>query len=220
LRVAWVGGWPSGSDCMALFDWLIGSGQRRNQNQTTETLCGSPDLVAETYAITLWEPWATLIAIGAKKFETRSWAPPAELKGKRLAIHAAKRWTSRQKEWAERFAALPGQEDLFAEELQKWRYQQVRWKPPTLGHVLCTVTLAAWWTVWPESELWNDTLERVRPASIRDAQLAEFAFGDFRRGRFAWELTRCVKTAQTPASGQQGIWIWDEENERRQTEDV
>jgi hypothetical protein len=24
-------------------------------------------------AITLWQPWASLIAIGAKKYETRSW---------------------------------------------------------------------------------------------------------------------------------------------------
>ncbi len=25
-------------------------------------------------AITLWQPWASLIAIGAKQYETRSWA--------------------------------------------------------------------------------------------------------------------------------------------------
>lgn len=41
--------------------------------------------------ITLWQPWATLIALGYKKHETRSWAPtriqlaPGDL----LAIHAA-----------------------------------------------------------------------------------------------------------------------------------
>ncbi|WP_200243081.1 ASCH domain-containing protein [Thiohalocapsa halophila] len=36
-------------------------------------------------ALTLWQPWAALIAIGAKPFETRSW--PTHYRGP-LAIHA------------------------------------------------------------------------------------------------------------------------------------
>lgn len=39
-------------------------------------------------ALTLWQPWATLIAIGAKRFETRSWQ--TSHRGP-LAIHAAKK---------------------------------------------------------------------------------------------------------------------------------
>ena len=39
-------------------------------------------------ALTLWQPWATLVAIGAKKIETRSWK--TNYRGP-LAIHAAKR---------------------------------------------------------------------------------------------------------------------------------
>jgi hypothetical protein len=42
-------------------------------------------------AISLWQPWATLIACGAKPFETRSWAPPRDLIGQHIAIHAAKK---------------------------------------------------------------------------------------------------------------------------------
>ena len=38
-------------------------------------------------AITLWQPWATLVAVGAKPFETRSWS--THYRGL-LAIHAAK----------------------------------------------------------------------------------------------------------------------------------
>lgn len=37
-------------------------------------------------AITLWQPYATLIAVGAKKYETRSWA--TRYRGD-LVIHAA-----------------------------------------------------------------------------------------------------------------------------------
>lgn len=39
-------------------------------------------------AISLWQPWASAIAVGAKRIETRSW--PTSYRGP-LAIHAAKR---------------------------------------------------------------------------------------------------------------------------------
>jgi activating signal cointegrator 1 len=39
-------------------------------------------------AISLWQPWASYIAVGMKRFETRSWS--TSHRG-RLAIHAAKR---------------------------------------------------------------------------------------------------------------------------------
>lgn len=42
-------------------------------------------------AITLWQPWASLIEIGAKPFETRRGRPPARMIGRRIAIHAALR---------------------------------------------------------------------------------------------------------------------------------
>lgn len=37
-------------------------------------------------ALTIWQPWASLIMIGAKPYEFRSWQPPAWLIGKRRAI--------------------------------------------------------------------------------------------------------------------------------------
>lgn len=41
--------------------------------------------------ITVWQPWASLIAIGAKPYEFRGWKPPASLIGQRIAIHAGAR---------------------------------------------------------------------------------------------------------------------------------
>lgn len=41
-------------------------------------------------AISLWQPWASLMASGHKSIETRSWS--THLRGL-VAIHAAKRWT-------------------------------------------------------------------------------------------------------------------------------
>jgi activating signal cointegrator 1 len=41
-------------------------------------------------ALTLWQPWASLIVMGHKQYETRSWKRDS-LIGERIAIHAAKR---------------------------------------------------------------------------------------------------------------------------------
>lgn len=41
-------------------------------------------------AITIDQPWAALIAIGAKKVENRSWRPPERFIGKTVLIHAGR----------------------------------------------------------------------------------------------------------------------------------
>ena len=44
------------------------------------------------YALTLWEPWATLLAKGIKEIETRSWHPHRNMKlPQTILIHAASR---------------------------------------------------------------------------------------------------------------------------------
>ena len=48
-------------------------------------------------AISLWQPWATAVAIGIKPDETRHWS--TSYRGE-LAIHAAKRWTREEREFA------------------------------------------------------------------------------------------------------------------------
>lgn len=42
-------------------------------------------------ALTIWQPWASLIIAGAKPYEFRSWAPPRYLIGHPLAVHAGAR---------------------------------------------------------------------------------------------------------------------------------
>jgi hypothetical protein len=52
-------------------------------------------------AISLWQPWASAVAFGLKRIETRHW--PARYTGP-LAIHAAKRWTAETRDDAASFA--------------------------------------------------------------------------------------------------------------------
>ncbi len=47
-------------------------------------------------ALSLWQPWASLVVIGAKSIETRSWR--TKYRGP-LIIHAAKRWLPDQWAW-------------------------------------------------------------------------------------------------------------------------
>lgn len=46
-------------------------------------------------ALTVKQPWASLIASGVKRIENRSWRPPAALVGQRIAIHAGAGWDKR-----------------------------------------------------------------------------------------------------------------------------
>lgn len=40
-------------------------------------------------ALTIWQPWASLIIAGAKPYEFRGWRPPRSIIGERIVIHAA-----------------------------------------------------------------------------------------------------------------------------------
>jgi activating signal cointegrator 1 len=50
-------------------------------------------------ALSLWQPWASAIALGRKHIETRHWS--TSYRGP-IAIHAAKRWTPDERDMHER----------------------------------------------------------------------------------------------------------------------
>jgi len=74
-------------------------------------------------ALTLWQPWAGLIAQGIKLVENRTWEPPEHLLGTRIAIHAGKT------------VDHEAIEDLYEDGLDPHRLGEMR------GAALCVVTL-------------------------------------------------------------------------------
>jgi hypothetical protein len=146
-------------------------------------------------AITLWQPWASLVAAGAKPFETRHWPPPARLIGVRIAIHAARRPVPHNldPELAAAIGEALGQRD--------WQRHLPR------GAVLCTATLAGAYrlgaAVAPEQM-------GVVAAIAGSPQLAVIpidSFGDYAPLRWAWQLTAIEPlAAPSPAKGRQGWW--------------
>lgn len=128
-------------------------------------------------AISLWQPWASLIAVGAKTIETRSWCPPTAVVGQRVAIHAAKRkdelWLCQQPPFFRYVTgALP------------------------LGALVATAVLERCTRMTPELVL---DMEIDRPD--------EFAFGDYEPGRWAWQLRDVQALASpVPWPGRQGFF--------------
>ncbi len=139
-------------------------------------------------ALTLWQPYATLVAAGLKTIETRHWQPPKSLIGCNIAIHAAKRWT--REEWHitnDLMRRFPSVKQLFDPE-GKGEFTAI------LGAVLVAVRLVA---CIPTENLINISPE-------------ERAFGNYAPGRYGWKL-EIVKLPEKPipAKGGQGFWDWN-----------
>jgi hypothetical protein len=140
-------------------------------------------------ALTLWQPMATLVAIGAKKIETRSWA--TRHRG-RLAIHSAKKFTYQMRYLA--YWSLPFREAL--NNAGRLAIAPIEDENLPLG---CVVAVC-------------DLVDCV-PITTRFATSLsdqEQAFGDYSPGRYAWVLEN-VREIRPPvaACGHQGLWGWD-----------
>jgi hypothetical protein len=132
-------------------------------------------------AITLHQPWASLIGRG-KQYETRSW--PIAYRGP-LCIHAGKSWTQGmyqiQQDRAFRSAAWSCLTDEYA-----------AWSELPLGAIVavCQVTGC-------------HSTETIR-ANLSPEELL---FGNYDRGRYAWELSDIrVLATPVPCSGWQRLW--------------
>lgn len=137
-------------------------------------------------AISLHQPWATFIALGWKRVETRSWA--TSYQGP-LAIHAAK--TTRHLDGAYALAGRAGMNSALLPADGDW----------PLGAVVAVVRLAGCSQVHQHLELRWRHLDMV--------------LGDLSPGRFGWRLEDCRRLA-TPvrAIGRQGFWTLDEQTTR------
>lgn len=136
--------------------------------------------------ISLWQPYASLIAYGFKEYETRSFQPPKVLIGHILGIHAAKRWTVEEARYMKRFVLdYPDvREKLSPDGLLR----------PPLGAILCACRLVA---VYRSEAHYYQVDEKER------------AFGDWSPGRFVWKLEVVkVPPEPIPARGMQGIFEW------------
>jgi hypothetical protein len=152
-------------------------------------------------ALTLWQPWATLVAMEAKRIETRCWS--TKYRGE-LAIHAAAklppRWlgaSSRtdpfRDELADAFCVRRDRDDRSGKHVD----DILRGLP--YGKVLCIVELV---DVAEIDDMIRETLNQ-----------RERLFGNYEDGRYAWHLEMVeVFEPPIPAKGNRLLWNWSEES--------
>ena len=144
-------------------------------------------------ALTLTQPWATLVANGSKRIETRSWST---LYRGHLAIHAAKGYPKWAKETCE--------EEDFATALD----QEVAGLPT--GCVLAVCRLVS---CIPTRELQTNRLIECDPTASCGPFLLtakERRFGDYEPGRWAWLLADVTRLPNPIyVKGALGLWECD-----------
>ncbi len=136
-------------------------------------------------AISLWQPWASLIAIGAKPFETRDWAPPWSLVGQRIAIHAAKRPLKPIVRDMD-----PAVRDAIVAALTRGGYRLPFGDPPVLplGAVVCTAVI-------------------VGARKVDEDFQAPDLFGNYSLGRWIWRIKHVRRLdVPMPFRGAQGFF--------------
>lgn len=132
--------------------------------------------------LSLTQPWAQLIAVGAKQIETRSWY--TAYRGP-LLIHAAKGFPKWAKETCE--------EDEFRDALNGYTWKQL----PTAG-IICRCELLAC--------VRTEDVHKLRAVGIVP-HVNELKFGDYSEGRYAWGLRLVERfTEPIPALGKLGLW--------------
>lgn len=142
-------------------------------------------------ALTLSQPWATLVAIGAKRIETRSWS--ANYRGS-LLIHAAKTW-SRDDECLCRV-------EPFRSVLQPIFAASLHALPLPMGAIVAVVQLA--------DCRQRGTMQGAIPSDwdIPIWQHSyEVAFGNYTPGRWRW-LLRGVRPLATPIPCRGHLQLW------------
>lgn len=152
--------------------------------------------------ISLWQPWASLVVMGAKKMETRHWT--TKYRGP-LLIHAAQkkvRVNERTYRLIEELEKLPD----FMENYEKLPYGAIIGRVDLIDCIPVEKLSSGHYV----GNFDNPNLFDTKPPKmIYQAFLTdkERAFGDYSAGRFAWILRNPVQFEKSiPVKGRQGFF--------------
>ena len=144
-------------------------------------------------AISLTQPWAHLVMLGAKQWETRSWS--TAYRGQ-IAIHASKNYPG--------FAKGMEQEPFYKEALGlvggPYTYPSL-----SCGRIIALATIVDCQRTERFREKAFTARDIDRPNYI-EIPRSEFAFGDFGKDRYAFKLENVIRIPQIECKGALGIW--------------
>lgn len=137
-------------------------------------------------ALSVWQPWASLLMAGIKSYETRGWEPPVDLMGTRILIHASATTRGIGHYNAPALRGTAARQEARARlglDLRALPY----------GCILGSARLA--FVLFAGQGLASDVLDD------------EKALGDWSPGRYAWRLTDHLPLDRPiPWRGQQGLF--------------
>lgn len=141
-------------------------------------------------ALTLYQPWATLVAIGAKTIETRSWS--TNYRGP-LAIHASKNPFYLHLQGI--FPFCESLKEKYPESKRELEYAEFKFP---MGCIIATCELDDVVLIPPFPVLYySGAIPPEEP---------ERSFGDYMPGRYAWILDSVMPSKPFPIRGALGLW--------------
>ena len=146
-------------------------------------------------ALTLMQPWASLVAYGLQDVETRSWWARHLRPGERLAIHAG-RSIAELETLDEEVGAIEG---IYG---PNWTRRIER------GMVLCTVRYRG---VFRVTSVNDGEASGYDPVSKLKVSMPITRFGYWAPKRFIWLLSDVERLDEpVPARGRLELWDWNE----------
>jgi activating signal cointegrator 1 len=152
-------------------------------------------------AISLWQPWASLLVSGHKRVETRSWFPPESVRGRWVAVHGAATRVPRPL-LVELGGKLKAIEDPRANESASRIFQGISGLAPR-GAVVGLVRFSDFYevlyldrakreaTVVEHAQGWN-----MSSRTKHTVEEAELLLGDWRIGRKLWFVRETIELAE------------------------
>lgn len=151
-------------------------------------------------AITVYQPYASLIAVGCKTIETRSWA--TKYRGK-LAIHAAKKFIYGI------IGELCRNDPIWNETMKSLGIDYEKGferTPLSHGAVIATCHLVDCKKIYK----YASHSDIVNLGAMRPPEEPELSFGDYTEGRYGWILEDIRPLPEPiPAKGMQRLWSWE-----------
>lgn len=163
--------------------------------------------------LSLWQPWATLMAIGAKKIETRHWPVPSKYRGL-FAIHAAKKVERSlivEDPFYEHLVGLISSTDALSDD------EEIResYSP----EIISVLPRGAIIGVCVLDDCVSTNARKNTPKPTEDDD--EYWFGNFERDRYMWATRDMIALPEPiPYKGKQGMWWLESEAVQRICEQI
>jgi hypothetical protein len=176
--------------------------------------------------LSLYQPWASLVALNIKTIETRSWA--TKYRG-RLAVHAAKRvpkladWEAATGWWVDEGPSLHRAGTTLGNGMVDYSGVSAEHYRLPLGAIVATCELVDCVPIigpgrsytkddYPHLKRYGDGVLGICREMGAQAEWVtdQRPYGDYSPGRFAWLLADIKPLdVPVPVQGHQGLWNWE-----------